>query len=158
MRILFGLILLLGASAAVSAMPPPEPFGAEPLGNVQEAATISEGLAAGELRAGQMPSTASALDLSASDPALGKLMDRIEAGVALPKGASPLTGYVRLYAWADEKLGKVTAIYVRGDAPGRKWVSFEDLPTILDGGCGVIELIYDVPRGGTDEIGCNGVR
>ncbi|MEI9850999.1 MAG: hypothetical protein WDN24_09280 [Sphingomonas sp.] len=83
-------------------------------------------------------------------------MDRIEAAVKMPAGAQPIAGYARYYAWADKARTKVTAVYLHGGHPGRKWIGFDDLPLVLDGGCGVVSLVFDAASGTIDEIYCNG--
>ena len=126
-----------------------------------------------------------------------KLMDRIEAKVVLPEGASALSEYSRSYAM-DEN-GKVVAVYllpftpsssdkrcsVMGDgfemractdkeisdfnaldaeiaardgiAGSSRWLdNVEKLPGYSDGGCGVINVIYDPAIGRVDRVWCNG--
>ena len=151
MRVFAGLIVCALGAAAASAMPP----SSDPLGNttaLKDSPSIAERpdiADPGERR----PRT----DQSPGQPELIAIMDKIEGAGRLPAGAAPLTAYARYYAWADIQKTKVTAVYVKFDPPGRSWVDFDDLPMIADGACGVIELVYDVKRGGIDEIYCHGI-
>lgn len=104
--------------------------------------------AEGEAAAGALP------DRAAADAALPPLMDRIESRVAMPPASSPLTGYARFYSWADSARTKVTAVYLLGGAPGRKWIGFGDLPMPVEAGCAFVSLVYDAPSGRVEEIGC----
>jgi hypothetical protein len=100
------------------------------------------------------------------DVAQEALMDRIERDVRLPEGAGPLASYVRSYAWQQSGDGvrKVAAVYV-GEAiarqakmaPGRHWVALDMLPVIMDGGCAIISLTWDIATQRIEHVGCNGV-
>lgn len=94
---------------------------------------------------------------AASDPEA--LMARIEAGVAMPRESYPLASYERAYAWDPHAPGhsKVVAIYLHlGGRPGRRWVAPDALPVVMDGGCGVVSLRYDIASGRIESIACNG--
>src|SRR3954462_9728332 len=88
------------------------------------------------------------------DPIMGAeaaqegLMDRIERVVQMPKGASDLASYSRNYAWHDENgVRTVRGVYDRltsNRAGGRRWVAERDLPLVIDGGCGIVTLSYDL--------------
>jgi hypothetical protein len=88
------------------------------------------------------------------------LMARIEARVVMPRGADPIAGYDRAYAWDPDApaASRVIAIYVRVDANwvGRRWVAADALPVVMDGGCSVVTLTYDVASDRVEQIGCNG--
>jgi hypothetical protein len=93
------------------------------------------------------------------------LMDRIERDVRLPRGAGPLASYVRSYAWQQRGDGvrKVAAVYVSDGiaqqakmAPGRHWLAPDMLPLIMDGGCAIISLSYDVATQRIEHVTCNG--
>lgn len=88
------------------------------------------------------------------------IMDRIERDVRLPEGAGPLVSYARYYAWQQREDGirKVIAVYVQleGHAPGRRWVAENELPLIMDGGCSLVGLSYNVAAQRIDNVGCNG--
>lgn len=101
------------------------------------------------------------------------LMNEIEASIRLPSGARPLEGYARYYTehrgevigayttevevprsadYGCEKLtadGKSKAVGCPAPAdvrPGqRRWVKFEDYPTVAGEKCTAIQLIFD-PR------------
>ncbi len=89
-----------------------------------------------------------------------ELMDQIERQVRLPEGAAPLASYARYYAWQDRDDGfrKVVAVYqnLTGEPPGRNWVAENELPVILDGGCGVISLSYNLAAQRIEHVTCNG--
>ena len=88
------------------------------------------------------------------------IMDRIEREVRLPAGAAPLASYARHYAWQERGDGvrKVIAVYlgVGERTPGRRWGTENDFPLILDGGCGLITLSYDVAAQRIEHVTCNG--
>ena len=148
MRVFASLIVCTLGAAAASAMPP----SSDPLGNTM-ALKDSPSIAG---RPDATAASANAADQSANQPELVAIMDKIEAAARLPAGAAPVAGYFRQYAWADIQKTKVTAIYQRSNTPGRRWIDFDDLPMIDDGGCAVVELVYDVKTGGLDEIYCHG--
>ena len=89
-----------------------------------------------------------------------ELMDRIEREVRLPDGAGPLASYARSYAWQQRADGfrKVVAVYdsLTGAAPGRRWVAETEFPLVMDGGCGLISLSYDVAAQRIEHVTCNG--
>lgn len=86
------------------------------------------------------------------------LMDRIEARISMPPGASPLALYERYYAWEAREDGvrKVFGTYVRGHGSGRHWVNQNELPLVMDGGCGIVTLTYDVDADRVERVECNG--
>lgn len=94
------------------------------------------------------------------DVAQEALMDRIEREVRLPQGATELATYSRHYAWHEESgVRSVVAIYDRLSSTGpggRHWVTERELPLIMDGGCGVISLSYDLATQRITRIACNG--
>ena len=149
MRVFASLVICALGAAAASAMPP----SADPFGNTM-ALKDSPSIAG---RPDATAPSANAADQSAGQPELIAIMDKIEATRRMPTGAAPVTGYFRQYAWADIQKTKVTAIYQRSNTPGRRWIDFDDLPMIDDGGCAVVELVYDVKTGGLDEIYCHGM-
>ena len=99
--------------------------------------------------------------LNAVETEQAQLMDRIERAVRLPDGAGALSSYARYYAWQQREDGvrKVIAVYenLTGARPGRHWVAETELPVIMDGGCGVVSLSYDVAGQRIEHVSCNGV-
>lgn len=149
MRVFAGLFLFAAGAVAASAMPPAE----DALGNsmaLKDSPSIA-GRPDAEARAAP-----SGVDLSEGRPELIAIMDRIETTQRMPRGSAPIAAYARFYAWADVQKTKVTAVYLRAETPGRRWVDFDDLPMSLDGGCRVVELVYDVKTGVIDDIYCHG--
>lgn len=49
-----------------------------------------------------------------------------------------------------------SATTASGAPPGRRWVSETDFPLIMDGGCGVITLSYNLAAQRVEHITCNG--
>jgi len=89
-----------------------------------------------------------------------ELMDRIERQLRLPEGAAPLASYARYYAWQQrgDDRRKVVAVYlgVGERTPGRRWVEETEFPLILDGGCGLVSLSYDLAAQRIEHVTCNG--
>ena len=81
-------------------------------------------------------------------------MDEVDQGVKLPAGSAPLSHYDRFYAYGVR--GEILAEFVTGTNK-RKWVGdSKSFPTIMDGGCGVITVRFQVQSRKT-EAWCNGV-
>jgi hypothetical protein len=100
----------------------------------------------------------------AEEPRHSKLMDQIEKRVRMPVGSRPLAEYARYYAF--DKKGRVTAVYTTWVEPDvaslnlragqRRWVSDEGhLPLIFEGGCGVVEVIFDPATDKVERAECN---
>jgi len=150
MRVLASFIVCVLGAAAASAMPP----SSDAFNNTM---ALKDSPSIATRPDAEQPGTVSAADQSEGRPELVAIMDKIEATGRMPAGAAPVAGYFRQYAWADIQKTKVTAVYQRSNSPGRRWVDFDDLPMVGDGGCAVVELVYDVKTGGLDEIYCHGV-
>lgn len=103
---------------------------------------------------------APAADAAGNEADQQAIMDRIEREVRLPEGADPLASYERSYAWQrpDDGVRKVIGVYLEpdGESRGRRWVAENALPMILDGGCGMITLSYDVATQRIEHVTCNG--
>jgi len=84
-----------------------------------------------------------------------QLMRMIEQSVALPEGAAPLSRYRRHYAWASGDPQAVEAVYTLGGKPDRLWLSADDLPIVLDGGCSVVTFKFEVARKTATNVRCN---
>lgn len=86
------------------------------------------------------------------------LMARIESMIAMPRGASRLTLYDRYYAWEnrDDGVRKVLGTYVRGPQGRRHWVNENELPLVMDGGCDIVTLTYDLDTDRIERVECNG--
>jgi hypothetical protein len=96
------------------------------------------------------------------------LMHDIEKAVHLPKSAKPLASYGRHYAFLGRD--KVEAIYLipdeifgkaaadsRAAAGQRRWYErVEDLPSIFDGGCMQVTILYSIPAKRILRVACNG--
>ena len=82
----------------------------------------------------------------------------------MPAGSRPLAEYARYYA--SDKSGRVIAIYTTWIEPGheslnlpagrRRWVAdVGNLPAISDGGCGVVEVLFDPASAEVKRAQCN---
>ena len=89
-------------------------------------------------------------------PSLASI-EKLESDLRLPRGAGPLNDYTRYYS-SDPRRGRhaVTGVLVAGGDRAIHIISYSDLPKILDGGCGVIDLFYDMDDAKSLEISCNG--
>lgn len=101
-----------------------------------------------------------ALLMAFADPAAPgpeAMMDRIEATVVLPPGTASLSSYGRYYAWEARTDGvrKVRGIYVREPEPSRHWVNENELPLVMDGGCDIVSLTFDLATDRIEWVACN---
>lgn len=84
-------------------------------------------------------------------------MNEIEALIKLPTGAEPLQEYSRYYAYGRD--GEVIAIYAGrylSKKSEQRWLrNCRRLPMIMDGGCGVVNIRFDIRSKKTDAW-CNG--
>ena len=83
----------------------------------------------------------------------------LERTIKLPAGATTLEHYNRYYTGVIESgHRKLVATYVGEDGRGKIMVvdSVSALPGILDGGCGVISVEYDVTDHRFLKVLCNG--
>ena len=89
------------------------------------------------------------------------VIEHIEQVVKLPEGAGKLEDYARYYAaQGDNIVGVYTySVGQRYDLPtGKKrWLTdSRDLPSIMDGGCSVVEVTYNLATKRVHEIFCHG--
>lgn len=85
-------------------------------------------------------------------------MDEIERQVQLPADADELQNYARYYTF-DGKRVIATYVASRGNDPlkgQRRWRA-ERLPTVMDGGCAVVNIIYDPRARKIENTYCNGL-
>ena len=87
---------------------------------------------------------------SASD----KIMDQIEQSVRMPPGADTLQSYRRYYYHDDRA---VVGTYVRSSKPGREWRTKDKMIMVLDGGCGVVNVVFSIKDKRVTYTACNGV-
>jgi len=85
------------------------------------------------------------------------LIAQIEAKIKMSKGTT-LAAYTRHYYGVVEESHRILiGVYIQTDKfPGVKISSMAAVPKVLDGGCGVVNLKYDVNQGRTLAIFCNG--
>lgn len=86
------------------------------------------------------------------------IVETIELALTMPKGAHPLSSYVRYYA--QHTLGKnlyIVATFVKKESAGKiEIVDFQQIPQLFDGGCDVIKLRYSVSEKKIVSLLCNG--
>jgi hypothetical protein len=67
--------------------------------------------------------------------------------------------------YAHSKAGRIVAVYLYGTdtdtaivgTPGTSvWVTEENLPQVMDGGCSVVHIVFDTKSQKIDELHCNG--
>ena len=98
---------------------------------------------------------------AAEDSRRTATMDTIEGQVRMPKEALALARYSRFYT--EAKSGEVIGTYVasaHNDLPvwQRRWVSdIYHLPAIDDGGCFIVNVIFDPKTNKVTQAFCNGV-
>lgn len=86
-------------------------------------------------------------------------MDQIlalEHGLVMPEGADPLPSYARYYTGEDAAGRKIIrGYYLDGGRPGI-YLKPSDV-TIMDGGCSVVSVVFDVQSHKVLGVACNGV-
>ncbi len=92
------------------------------------------------------------------------LIGQIEQVLQLPQGAEKLENYARYYASKDSRVvgTYITLVDPQNqyyDLPvgGHRWVhDHHNLPAISDGGCSVVEVVYNPASKTVEEAFCNG--
>jgi hypothetical protein len=92
-------------------------------------------------------------------------MDEIESRVSLPTGAHRLNEYARYYAYENGDVAAEYWIPWKNDpledpealAGGqRRWVSdTRRFPIVFEGGCRVVNIIFDPSRSRVKSVSCN---
>lgn len=93
------------------------------------------------------------------------IMDRIEGQLKLPQQARPLEKYARYYSIDGENIVGRYIAFVESDNKyyslplgKRRWVEDpRNLPSIADGGCAVVNVIYSRKYARIDRVFCNGL-
>lgn len=80
-------------------------------------------------------------------------IERIERSLTLPRGAAPLIAYRRFY-WLDDD--KIIGLFTRWGEPGVEVVTADRAPAVNDGGCDVVNVVYERSEGRVLEVSCNG--
>ena len=90
-------------------------------------------------------------------PPTVEVIAQLERVLILPRGAYPLTKYTRHYATVrhDGRI-MVQGVFVGGRSNVVIEKSESDLPGILDGGCHVINILYDLQAHKIVQAFCNG--
>ena len=95
-----------------------------------------------------------------------QLMDVIESRVSLPEGTSAIGNYARYYTF-DGALVRAVYLIPFGDevrpertddlkAGQRRWVEEKSLPMVFDGGCSVVNVLFDPSSSANILVFCNG--
>lgn len=88
-----------------------------------------------------------------------RIMDEIERQVQLPPDAHELQKYARYYAFdGDKVIGTYTTSAGNDQLRGRRlWLGDRrDLPILMDGGCAVVNVVYDPLAQRIERAFCNG--
>ncbi|GLQ97281.1 hypothetical protein [Dyella mobilis] len=102
-------------------------------------------------RAGEAPGTSQWIPTA-------QQISAVEAQLVMPSGSKPLPVYTRYY-YGQIVLGRHLLIgeFVLGKGRGFRIVSPNKAPQVLDGGCSVVNLKYDIERKKAVAIFCNGM-
>lgn len=86
-----------------------------------------------------------------------QVMADLERALILPKGAYPLSKYTRHYA-AVNRGGRTMVRGVLVGGPSKVVIETvkSDLPVIMDGGCDVVNVLYDTKMHKIVNVFCNG--
>ena len=87
------------------------------------------------------------------------LISEVESRLSMPAKSSPLKVYIRYYTGTVTRKGRVlVGTFVRDDEhAGIRVVGADGMPRVLDAGCAIINLTYDVKRRKVLSLFCNGV-
>ena len=104
---------------------------------------------------------------SAAEIQQRRTMEEIEKQVQLPAGAEKLEAYARYYAMDRNRVvGRYIArslvdpenVYYDLPAGQNRWIAdHRNLPLISDGGCSVVDVVYDPAKQRVEQASCNGV-
>lgn len=83
----------------------------------------------------------------------------VEKAMVLPAGARPLADYGRYYAGkaAGNKHTIIGVLMLHAPTPGITFSDPAHLPNVFDGGCGVIDVEYEVEARLVTRLSCHGV-
>lgn len=87
---------------------------------------------------------------------LSHTVQQIEQKIQLPDGAFPINSYIRYYVQDDKDVVIGTYVYF-GSAGRIEIVEENEIPNVLDGGCGVITFTYSLTKKTFLSLRCNGV-
>ena len=102
---------------------------------------------------------------SAAERQQRQIMRQIEQKVQLPAGAAKLEKYARYYAMDGSRVvgTYITFVDPRNDyynlpTGQARWINdHRNLPGISDGGCSVVNVLYDPKTQKVEEVSCNGL-
>ena len=102
---------------------------------------------------------------SAAEKKHGQLIAQIEQRVQLPAGAERLARYARYYAINGNRVVATYTTFVDPQvehvslATGHtRWIDdYRRMPLISDGGCSVVNVLYDPSKQKVEHVFCNGV-
>jgi len=81
----------------------------------------------------------------------------LEQEISMPAGARPLSSYNRYYSAVLRDGRRVIHGIYFGNGGKTTVAESGDLPVVMDGGCGVVNVIYDVESHKFIDVFCNGV-
>ena len=82
------------------------------------------------------------------------IVGQLEARAVMPGGAKPIDAFSRYYVPGYDHGRRV--VYGRLKEGGDKRIHFSNGPIIMDGGCSVVELVFDVTTSQMTSIKCQG--
>ncbi len=80
-------------------------------------------------------------------------VEKVERMLVMPAGAATIQAYRRVY-WLDD--GKIIGLFTRWGEPGVEIVDADQAPGVDDGGCDVVNVVYERSEGRVLEVSCNG--
>lgn len=86
------------------------------------------------------------------------LVAKVEANLILPAGSQPIGSYGRYYYGRLEHGRRVLVgeFVLEDSSPGVHIIAPADAPRVLDGGCSVVNLVYDPAHKKVTSLFCNG--
>lgn len=86
-----------------------------------------------------------------------ELVQGLESTLKMPDGAGAVTEYARYYSAEPRGTHRaVIGIFLQSREPGVYIVRRDRLPIAADGGCGIVNVVYDVETGSIVAAYCNG--
>ena len=85
----------------------------------------------------------------------GSIIEQLEARVVMPADAKPIDNFTRYYVPGYDHGRRVVYGFLKEG--GDKRIHLSNGPVIVDGGCSVVNLVFDVAEGQVTSIKCNGL-
>jgi hypothetical protein len=103
----------------------------------------------------ELPATKSSADTATFWVLNPAVVHKLEARIVMPEGAKPIGVYTRYYEPGFDH-GRRTVFGVLTEE-GDKQIHIGHQPMIMDGGCSVLDLTFDVATNRVTSINCHGV-